>query len=115
MTLWLVVVGSLAVSWYYGEVNFKRGYDARVAEQVQTTDDALAISQRDRDEAVELVKQLQARKPEVIIREIPKVVERSDCKRLGADFVQLFNRMHEHDASNTSRVSGDVSGGGDTD
>lgn len=62
---------------------------ARIRAEYQVV---LAASEARRATALALVQELESRDPEVIYREIYRVAEAVDCKRLGTDFVGVYNQ-----------------------
>ena len=75
-------------------IGFVTGYNIRDTVELGILQQELIDTAQARDDAIKLVNDLQSRDPEVIYREIPKVVKRSDCRHLGIDFVRLFNEIH---------------------
>lgn len=67
----------------------------RVVSTKNKLNEEIARKTRQLEQTKALIIELQNRKPEVIYREIKKVVNVSDCKRLGDDYVRLFNSIHE--------------------
>ena len=68
----------------------------QVIEQLQSSHvEIMATVETERDEALELAKELQNVGPRIVYRDIKTVVENSNCDHLGDGFVELFDRMHE--------------------
>lgn len=53
---------------------------------------ALEASEARRVRALDLVKTLESRSPEIVYREIYKVAASTDCRALGPDFVRVYNQ-----------------------
>lgn len=102
------LIGSLFAysKWRYNTA-FEAGYNKAVSqhqEAIQKAVDSAVSDVTERLRATIAQKQIElkslarmnealskVREKEVIYREIPKIVENSDCKRLGSDVLGLFN------------------------
>lgn len=106
----LAAVSLLGFGVYkYGQNKYLAGYNAHAVEYNEVQQEALfkygeelkrryevALERRaiEHEQALNLVEQLKNRKPEVIVNEITKYVEKTKCDNLGNDFVVLFNQIH---------------------
>lgn len=102
------LVGTLFAfsKWAYDEV-YDAGYNKAVSQYQEATQKAVDSAVSDVTERLRATiaqKQIEletlarmnkalskTREKEVIYRDIPKIVENSDCKRLGSDVLGLFN------------------------
>ena len=47
-------------------------------------------------QALDVIERLEDRQPEIIYKEIPKIVQAMDCKHLGPGFVRVYNQAIGH-------------------
>ena len=102
----LIIIGAALLSALasYG-MGYSAGHDARdtlAHEELKATQKAAALALRARisqnkaeqKKAATLIAKLRSRPPKIKRVEIENAIEKSECKRLGDDFVGLFERIH---------------------
>ncbi len=100
-----VILGLMGFAYWYGDRNYKAGYNAHKAEQFDATEKAVAAAETrvsdelkkvivqkeaERKAALTLANRLRRMKNKVVYREI-EILSTPNCDRLGGDFVELFN------------------------
>ena len=103
--LGVIAIGAI-VAYHESKVStaFDAGYDKRSLEVAQAKIKAVneveskyaaLLNQHELEQsrARKLIGELEDREPDIIYREIEKVVEQSNCDHLGDDFVRLYNQF----------------------
>jgi hypothetical protein len=109
LTMYVILVTSVIgfITWGYNQI-YQAGYSARVVEEHTVLQEALEASEKRYKEELEEAKALYSLKtreaqklsqelediklnPMVIYREIPKIVEASECKFVDPSLVRLLN------------------------